>query len=83
MPFLSFAADILADTSNGLSGNEVVKAFNVYAVEYNVNIPHAVYPFDSPGGWRLIGRTALRPFDVAADPPALIVAGDRVRFIPV
>jgi len=43
----------------------------------------AVYPFDSPGGWRLIGRTALRSFDAAADPPALIVAGDRVRFIPV
>ena len=43
----------------------------------------AVYPFDSPGGWRLVGRTALRPFDAAADPPALIVAGDRVRFIPV
>lgn len=43
----------------------------------------AVYPFDSPGGWQIIGRTELRPFDAAADPPALIVAGDRVRFIPV
>lgn len=43
----------------------------------------AVYPFDSPGGWRLIGRTELRPFDAAADPPALIVAGDRVRFVPL
>ena len=43
----------------------------------------AVYPFDSPGGWRLIGRTELRPFDATADPPALIVAGDRVRFLPV
>ena len=47
LPFLSFAADILADTSRGLSGNEVVKAFNAYAVEYNINIPHAAYPFGS------------------------------------
>lgn len=42
----------------------------------------AVYPFDSPGGWQLIGRTELRPFDATADPPALILAGDRVRFVP-
>lgn len=41
----------------------------------------AVYPFDSPGGWQIIGRTEVRPFDAAADPPALIVAGDRVRFV--
>jgi hypothetical protein len=46
LPFLSFAADILANTSRGLSGNEVVKAFNAYAVEYNINIPHAAYLFD-------------------------------------
>lgn len=43
----------------------------------------AVYPFDSPGGWRIIGHTELRPFDASADPPALIVAGDRVRFVPL
>lgn len=42
----------------------------------------AVYPLDSPGGWRLIGRTDVRVFDPAADPPVLIAAGDRVRFVP-
>jgi inhibitor of KinA len=41
----------------------------------------SVYPFDSPGGWRLIGRTDLRVFDGAKDPPALIRPGDRVRFV--
>jgi len=41
----------------------------------------SVYPFDSPGGWRLIGRTDLRVFDEAKDPPALIRPGDRVRFV--
>lgn len=39
-----------------------------------------VYPLSSPGGWNLIGRTTLRLFDPAADPPALLRTGDRVRF---
>lgn len=41
----------------------------------------AVYPFSSPGGWRLIGRTELRMFDPAAERPALVAPGDRVRFV--
>jgi antagonist of KipI len=39
-----------------------------------------VYPSSTPGGWRLIGRAALRLFDEQASPPALLAAGDRVRF---
>jgi inhibitor of KinA len=42
----------------------------------------SIYPFDSPGGWRLIGRTDLRIFDPARESPALIRPGDRVRFVP-
>ncbi len=42
-----------------------------------------VYPLDSPGGWRIIGRTSLRLFDPAAAPPALLAMGDRVRFTPI
>lgn len=41
-----------------------------------------IYPLASPGGWRLIGRTALRLFDPDQEPPALLRMGDRVRFIP-
>jgi inhibitor of KinA len=41
-----------------------------------------VYPVDSPGGWRLIGRTDLAVFDPRRDPAALIRAGDRLRFLP-
>lgn len=40
-----------------------------------------VYPWTSPGGWNLIGRTALRLFDAAAPSPALLAAGDTVRFV--
>jgi KipI family sensor histidine kinase inhibitor len=42
----------------------------------------AVYATETPGGWRLIGRTDLRPWDLTRDPPALILPGDRVRFVP-
>lgn len=41
-----------------------------------------VYPVDSPGGWRIIGRTSLRLFDPTAEPPALLRIGDTVRFVP-
>ena len=40
----------------------------------------AVYPAESPGGWRLIGRSPVRLFDPFAEPPALFRPGDRVRF---
>lgn len=39
-----------------------------------------VYPLVTPGGWNLIGRTPLRMFDAARAEPALLHAGDRVRF---
>lgn len=42
-----------------------------------------IYSIESPGGWRLIGRTALPLFDPTANPPALLQMGDRVRFVAV
>jgi len=43
----------------------------------------AVYPAEMPGGWHLIGTTALVMFDPQRNPPALLAAGDEVRFVPV
>jgi allophanate hydrolase subunit 1 len=43
----------------------------------------AIYPSPSPGGWHLIGRTPLLPFDVSRNPPSLFAAGDEVCFEPV
>lgn len=40
----------------------------------------AVYPWESPGGWHLIGRTPVRFFDLERQPSGLLAAGDRVRF---
>lgn len=42
-----------------------------------------VYPCDSPGGWQLIGRTPWRVFDAARQEPALLQAGDQVRFVAI
>lgn len=42
-----------------------------------------VYPLESPGGWRLIGRTPLRLFDPERAPPVLYKSGDRIKFKPV
>jgi inhibitor of KinA len=39
-----------------------------------------VYPSESPGGWQLIGRTPVRPFDLNRAQPFLFKAGDRVQF---
>ncbi len=44
----------------------------------------AVYPWQSPGGWHLLGRTPARLFDLSdAARPALLVPGDAVRFTAV
>jgi inhibitor of KinA len=40
-----------------------------------------IYPIASPGGWNVIGRTSLQLFYPNNDPPVLLRAGDRVRFI--
>ncbi|MFL5374526.1 MAG: carboxyltransferase domain-containing protein [Myxococcales bacterium] len=42
-----------------------------------------IYPEDSPGGWRLIGRVAATLFDPAATPPSLLLPGDRAVFEPI
>jgi len=42
-----------------------------------------VYSLETPGGWQIIGRTPLRLYDPARQPPALLEAGDSVRFVPI
>jgi KipI family sensor histidine kinase inhibitor len=41
-----------------------------------------IYPFASPGGWNLIGRTDATLFDPIRPRPALFAVGERVRFVP-
>jgi KipI family sensor histidine kinase inhibitor len=42
-----------------------------------------IYPFASPGGWHVLGRTGVGLFDPALPRPALLRSGDRVRFVAV
>lgn len=42
-----------------------------------------IYPSESPGGWQLIGRTPLKPFDRRRAQPFLFAAGDAVQFYPI
>jgi KipI family sensor histidine kinase inhibitor len=43
----------------------------------------AIYPWQSPGGWHLIGRCPVPLFDAALASPSLLAPGDTVRFEPV
>jgi inhibitor of KinA len=43
----------------------------------------AVYTYESPGGWHLIGRTPIPFFNLRRKPPALLRPGDTVKFAPV
>ncbi len=42
-----------------------------------------VYPIDSPGGWRLIGRTPLSLFSPSKENPFLYRAGDMIKFVRI
>lgn len=42
-----------------------------------------IYPLDSPGGWQLIGRTPLRPYQPERNPAFLYQMGEYIRFCPV
>jgi KipI family sensor histidine kinase inhibitor len=41
-----------------------------------------IYPAGGPAGWHIIGRTASVLFDPQREAPALLMPGDRVRFVP-
>jgi inhibitor of KinA len=42
-----------------------------------------VYPFATPGGWRLLGRTPVKMFQADRDELSLLSIGDRVQFVPI
>jgi len=40
----------------------------------------SIYPYESPGGWHLIGATPIRLFDPERAQPALFTPGDAVQY---
>jgi KipI family sensor histidine kinase inhibitor len=41
-----------------------------------------IYPFETPGGWHLVGRTDARLWDPSSERPSRLAPGDRVRLVP-
>lgn len=39
-----------------------------------------IYPFNTPGGWNIIGRTPMKLFNISDANPCFLKAGDTVRF---
>ena len=48
-----------------------------------VQLQTGIYPFESPAGWRIIGRTGMKLFDPDRFPYSLLAMGDKVRFVSV
>jgi KipI family sensor histidine kinase inhibitor len=42
-----------------------------------------IYPCEAPGGWQIIGRTAIKLFDPLQQPPTPLSSGDTVKFKPI
>ncbi|MDQ0254676.1 inhibitor of KinA [Evansella vedderi] len=42
-----------------------------------------IYSVETPGGWRIIGKTPLRLFDPDNIPPILLEAGNYIKFDPI
>ena len=47
------------------------------------NSQTGIYSIDSPGGWKIIGRTPLTLFDPQRSDPFLYKPGDQIKFIPI
>jgi inhibitor of KinA len=43
----------------------------------------AIYPFETSGGWNILGTTPYQFFDPDKNPPVIIKAGDRLRFYEI
>jgi hypothetical protein len=55
--FIKYAADILGDIQNGLSGSKIAEYCSAYAINFNLEIPYPEYPFPAEIPNK---RTALR-----------------------
>lgn len=42
-----------------------------------------IYPWESPGGWHIIGHCPVPLFDPTRDNPAVFRAGDQVKFVSI
>jgi inhibitor of KinA len=77
-PYLGGMSEMIA-TPRRLSPRAKISAGSVGIADGQTGI----YPMESPGGWNIIGRTPVPLFNHAREPPALLRAGQRLRFYPI
>lgn len=81
LPGLPFLGDLPADLARPRRASPRVRVpKGAVAI---ANRQCVIYPWESPGGWHIIGFCPVSLFDPARDPPALLASGDRVRFVPI
>ena len=72
--FIQQAAEVLSET---LSGSQIVSVASAYAVDFNVDIPHAAYPFQA-GNKKTALFENLRPFSAPQQYQVIYELCDRV-----
>lgn len=70
---------VVLDTPRKLSPRKAVPAGSVGIAGRQTG----VYPLETPGGWQIIGQTPLNLFKADRQQPALLKAGDKVKFKPI
>ncbi len=61
-----------------------IPAANIMAGSVGIaGMQTGIYPIETPGGWQIIGQTPLKLFDANRNPPALIKAGNKLRFVAI
>ncbi len=66
-------------TSRKKSPRTKIKSGNVGIA----GVQTGIYPFDSPGGWNIIGKTPLKMFDAQKENPVFLQPGDEIIFKPI
>jgi len=79
--FYGMRAQIPAIAGNG--GGAIVNMASVLGSVGIAGMQTGIYPAETPGGWQLIGRTPVKPFDPSRADPFLMKAGDAVQFYAI
>ena len=77
-PYMGKVSDKIAAPRKN-SPRKKVAAGSVGIADFQTGI----YPFDSPGGWNIIGQTPMMMFNTSYIEPCLLNPGDKVNFVPI
>jgi inhibitor of KinA len=74
----------MGEVSEAISAQRKAQPVNIVAGSVGIaGRQTGIYPFDSPGGWQIIGRTPLKLFDNNKEDCSLLKTGDEVVFFSI